>query len=266
MIDVHCHLQFHGFEKDYEEVAKRAFNAGVTKIINVGTKLDSSLKAVEFADKYEDMYAIIGFHPHHADKLEQNWLEELGKLADHKKVIGIGEIGLDYFAYQSNGIVDPKIQKNIFEKQVELAYHKKLPLQIHNRQAGEEIIEILTYHRKSLLTIPGMFHCFAGSLKILQSALNLGFFIGFDGNITYKGLAPGENTDLKDLARYVPMNRLVVETDSPFLAPVPHRGSRNEPAYVIDTAKFLAELKDVSFESFVEQATKNVYTIFDKLK
>ncbi len=266
MIDIHCHLQFHSFQNDYEAVAKRAFDAGVTRIINVGTKLDSSQKAVLFAEQYEQMYAIVGYHPHHADKLEDNWLEELRKLANHEKVIGIGEIGMDYFSYKSNGIVDPKIQKETFEKQIELAYELKLPLQIHNRQAGEDVIEILRYYKNSLLKVPGMFHCFAGSMQFLKDALDLDFFIGFDGNITYKGLAPGESTDLRDIAAYVPIERMVVETDTPFLTPVPHRGERNEPAYIIHTAKFLAELKTVPYQDFVEQTTKNVYTIFGKLR
>src|SRR3989344_2970005 len=204
MIDVHCHLNFHSFAKDYDQVIKQAFEAGVTKIINVGTKIDSSQKAVDLAQKYNNLYAIIGVHPHHADKLENNWLEELEKLAKEPKVIAIGEIGMDYFSYKSNAIVDPKLQKEVFIKQIELAQTLKLPLQIHNRQAGKDIIDILKNHRNLLLNPPGMFHCFAGSMEILKSALEMGFFIGFDGNLTYKGVAPGEDTDLKDLARYVP--------------------------------------------------------------
>ncbi|KKQ29657.1 MAG: Hydrolase, TatD family [Candidatus Levybacteria bacterium GW2011_GWA1_37_16] len=136
MIDVHCHLNFHSFEKDYDQVIKSAFEAGVTKIINVGTKIDSSQLAVELAQKYDNLYAIVGVHPHHADKPEQGWLEELEKLAKKPKVVGIGEIGMDYFSYKSNDIVDPKLQKEVFIKQIELSHKLKLPLQIHNRQAG----------------------------------------------------------------------------------------------------------------------------------
>ena len=128
MIDVHCHLNLRGFEDDTDEVIKRAFEAGVTKIINVGTSLESSKKAVELAQKYENLYAIVGIHPHHADKLENGWVSELKKIAQNKKVVAIGEIGLDYFSYKSNGIVDPKIQKEIFEKQIQLANELKLPL------------------------------------------------------------------------------------------------------------------------------------------
>ncbi len=265
MIDVHCHLQFHSFEKDYDTVAKKAFADGVTKIINVGTKLDSSRKAIEFAEKYIEMYAIIGVHPHHADKLEEDWLQELEKFAIHSKVIGIGEIGLDYFSYKSNGIVDPKIQQEVFEQQIELSHNVDLPLQIHNRQAGEDVIAILKQHKNLLQTVPGMFHCFAGSMEVVKDALDLGFYIGFDGNVTYNGLAPGESVDLKDLARYVPLERLVIETDSPYLAPIPHRGERNTPGNAIITGKYIAELKKVPFETLVEQTTQNVYNIFGRL-
>src|SRR5258708_1078211 len=149
MIDTHCHLNFHIFENDIDQVIKNAEKAGVTTIINTGTQVSSSKLAVELADKYDNLYAIIGVHPHHADKisLEKDWLEQLAKLGRHKKVLGIGEIGLDYFNYKSNGIVDPEIQKDVFIKQIELAHKLKLPLQIHNRHAGEDVIKLLTSHR-----------------------------------------------------------------------------------------------------------------------
>lgn len=262
MIDVHCHLNFQRFEKDYDVVIKSAFEAGVTKIINVGTKIDSSEWAVELAQKYENLYAIVGVHPHHADKLEEGWFRQLEELAKKPKVVGIGEIGMDYFSYKSNDIVDPKLQKEVFIKQIELAHKLKLPLQIHNRQAGKDIIDILLNHKSYLLNPPGMFHCFAGNMDFLKSALDLGFYIGFDGNITYNGLAPGEDTDLKDLAKYVPMDRILVETDSPYLTPEPKRGGKNMPEYVIITAKFIAELKGINFEEFEAKTTENALRLF----
>ncbi len=230
------------------------------------------------------MYAIVGVHPHHADKPLLNghpefisgsrsrnkfvtgkcdeWIEQLEMLARMPKVVAIGEIGLDYFSYKSNDIVDPKLQKEVFIKQIELAHKLKLPLQIHNRQAGKDIIDILSSHKSYLLDLPGMFHCFAGSIEILRAALEMGFYIGFDGNITYSGLAPGENTDLKDLVKYTPVDRIVVETDSPFLTPVPHRGSRNKPEYVIITGKFIAEIKELSFEEIEASSTANAIKLF----
>lgn len=263
MIDVHCHLNFHGFEKDYDEVIKRAFKAGVTKIINVGTKIDSSTKAVELAKTHENLFAIVGIHPHHADKLEKGWEDQLRKLAKNaKKVVAIGECGLDYYRYKSNDIVDPKLQKEVFIKQIELAYKLKLPLQIHNRQAGKDIIEILISYKSYLLNPPGMFHCMSGDIDFLKKVLNLGFYVGFDGNITYKGIAVGETTDPRDLVRFAPLGRIVTETDSPFLTPEPKRGRRNMPEYVIITARFLAKLKGCSFGEVRKETTKNAKTIF----
>lgn len=289
MIDVHCHLQFKAFEQDFDNVIKTAFKAGITKIINTGTQLSSSRNAITFAENYDYLYAIVGVHPHHADKIQNNpgvvergegaqseivnqpvdtdfWLEELEKLAKHPKVVGIGEIGLDYFSYKSNGIVDPTLQKEIFIAQLNLAHRVKLPLQIHNRLAGEDIIKILKEHKHLLLPNPGMFHCFAGTKEVLHAALNLGFSIGFDGNSTYQGLAPGETVALPDLIELTPLDRIVIETDAPYLTPIPHRGQRNEPQYAILTARFIADIKGISFEKLVEQTDKNVYTMFSKLK
>jgi TatD DNase family protein len=288
MIDVHCHLQFKAFENDYDAVIKDAFDAGLTAIINTGTQLSSSRNAVEFAERYENLFAIVGVHPHHADKIktdpeiveategkqkktkvkpvgEDYWLKELEKLTHHPKVLAIGEIGLDYYQYKSNGIVDPELQKEIFIKQIELAYKVGLPLQIHNRLAGEDIIEILEQHRQLLQTVPGMFHCFAGTKEVLKSALDMGFFIGFDGNSTYKGLAPGETVALSELAQLTPLDRIVIETDAPYLTPIPHRGQRNQPRYAILTARFISECKGVSYERLVEQTDKNVYTLFRRM-
>ena len=290
MIDAHCHLQFKAFEEDYDQVIKDAFASGITKIINTGTQLSSSINAVNFAQKYDQLYAIIGVHPHHADKIQRNpaiveytenatetktfkdhegdkdfWIKELAKLASHPKVLGIGEVGLDYYSYKSNGIVDPKVQREVFEAQIDLAYRMKLPLQIHNRHAGEDIIEILKQLKNSRQNPPGMFHCFAGSIDVLHAALDLGFSIGFDGNSTYKGLAPGEKVALSEIIKLTPLDRIIIETDSPYLTPLPHRGTRNEPKYAILTGHFVADLKGISFEELVAETDRNVYTIFQKL-
>lgn len=262
MVDVHCHLNFNAFKDDYDDVIKTAFAAGVTKIINVGTKIDTSQKAVELAEKYGNLYAIVGVHPHHADKPEENWEKKLEKLAKHPKVVAIGEIGMDYFRYQSNDIVSPKLQREIFIKQIKIAHKLKLPLQIHNRHAGKEILDILLNHKSYLLNPPGMFHCMSGNLDFLKKVLDLGFYVGFDGNITYEGFAPGEDTTLEDLVKASPLNRIVVETDSPFLTPKPHRGSRNMPEYAIIVGKKIAEIKNISFEEVEEKTIQNTNDIF----
>jgi len=265
MIDVHCHLNFHAFEKDADDIAHTSLQEGVTTIINVGTKIDSSMKAVTLAHTYDHLYAIVGVHPHHADKhdLASDWVIQLEKLSKEHKVVAIGEIGLDYYQYKSNGTVDKEVQKKVFETQIELAHRVNLPLQIHNRHAGKDILEILKHHRALLKRDnPGMFHCFAGDMDILKEALNLGFCIGFDGNITYPGLAPKETVKLEDLARVTPLDRIVTETDSPFLTPIPFRGTRNTPNRVIIVGKFLAELKGISFEEISEITTANAKRIF----
>ncbi len=271
MIDVHCHLNFHAYEKNYDELIQEANDAGVTYIINTGTKIDSSEKAVELAQNYEHLYAIIGVHPHHADKKDlaegtketkelkgDEWLKKLEILAKQPKVVGIGEIGLDYYRYQSNGIVDVPLQKEVFEAQLELAHRLNLPIQIHNRHAGKDILEILRHHKNLLKTdYPGMFHCFAGDMEILKGALDLGFMIGFDGNSTYPGLAPGETVSLPDIAKATPLDRIVTETDSPFLTPIPFRRTQNKPSYVIIIGEFLAKLKGISFEEMDQQTEEN---------
>jgi TatD DNase family protein len=262
MVDVHCHLNFHAFKRDYDEVIKRAKDTGVEKIINVGTSIESSQKAVELSHKYDNLYAIVGIHPHHADKLKRGWEEKLEKLARNKKVVAIGEIGIDYYSYKSNGIVDPKLQRKVFETQIDIAKKLGLPLQIHGRKAGEDILRILTANKSKLQKIPGMFHCMAGDLNYLKKVLDLGFYVGFDGNITYNGLAPGETTLLKDLVKNTPVDKIVTETDSPFLAPIPYRGGRNEPSYVIIVAEFIAKLKNSSLAEIDKISTKNAHKIF----
>lgn len=268
MIDSHCHINFHAFETDYDQVITNALDAGVHTIINTGTQISSSAWAVELAQKYEALSAVVGIHPHHADKVENDWIEQLEKIARQPKVIGIGECGIDYYNYKSNGIVDPVLQKTIFIQQLELAHTLQLPLQIHSRndKARAEVIQILKTHKHLLQTVPGMFHCMAGSIESLKAALDLGFYVGFDGNSMYEGLAPDEPVPLTELIRFAPLDRIVIETDSPYLTPLPHRGERNEPAYAIIVGQFIAQQKQISFEKLVEQTDKNVYTIFTKLK
>ncbi|MEN9407247.1 MAG: hypothetical protein RLZZ455_463 [Candidatus Parcubacteria bacterium] len=266
MIDVHCHLNFKSFTDDYDEVIKRALEKGVKRIINVGTSLESSEWAVTLADRYDELYAIVGIHPHHADKVQHDWIGKLEKIAIHPKVLAIGEIGMDFYSYKSNGIVDPAVQEAVFVKQIHLANTLKLPLQIHNRQAGEKVIEILKKHKELLQDPPGMFHCFAATKEVLRSALEMGFSIGFDGNSTYDGLAPGETVALSELAALTPADRIVTETDSPYLTPLPHRGSRNEPSYVILVAAHLAKLKNISLTEFEKRTEQNTYTLFPKLR
>lgn len=262
MIDVHCHLNFHAYEKDVDEVIKKAIEDNVEKIINVGTSIESSQRAIELAQKYKNLHAIVGIHPHHSDKVTENFMGELETLARNKKVVAIGEIGLDYFSYKSNGVVEPKVQKKIFEQQIELSIKLGLPLQIHNRQAGLDIINILKHYKSELRNLPGMFHCMSGDIEFIKKVLDIGFYVGFDGNITYEGIAKGETTPLIELVKYAPIDRIVTETDSPFLTPVPYRGMRNLPSYVIIVGEFVAKIKGVTTEEVEEKTTQNAKEIF----
>jgi TatD DNase family protein len=262
MIDAHCHLNFIAFEKDYGEAIKRATDAGVEIMIVTGTSVESSQKAVELSQKYPNIYAIVGVHPHHADKVIKGWDKEIDRLAKMPKTVGIGEVGMDYYSYKSNGISDPKLQREIFKRQIEISIENKIPLQIHGRHAGKDILEILSEYKNQFLEIPGMFHCFAGNFDYLEKVLAMGFYVGFDGNITYKGLAPGEDTLLSDLVAKAPLEKIITETDSPYLPPVPKRGSRNEPSYVIIVGNSIAEIKNTSFDAVNKITSENAKRVF----
>lgn len=286
MIDVHCHLNFYKFENDFDQVIKDAFQAGVKTIVNTGTSIESSKKAVKLASKYPNLYAIVGIHPHHADKTEfsflrssaapaglksdekyeglmpEDWLEQLEKLAKNEKVVGIGEIGMDYWNYRTNGIVPKDLQEDAFRKQIELSIKLELPLQIHTRLAWDDTLSILSDYVKDLQDVPGMFHCFSGDIEFAKKVLDAGFYVGFDGNITYPGIPPGEDTPLSELVKYVPIERIVTETDSPFLSPQILRGTRNIPKNVIIIAEEIARLKGISFDEVNTITTKNAQTVF----
>ncbi len=271
MVDVHCHLNLHKFDEDYDDVIKEALSKGVNTIVNTGTSIPSSRKAVELAQKYDSLYAIVGIHPHHADKtdvefegeLHEDWLQELEKIArSSKKVIGIGEIGMDYFSYKSNGIVERQLQEDAFRKQIELSIKLNLPLQIHNRLAWDDTLNILLEYKSRLQNPLGMFHCYSGSIEFTRKVLSAGFYLGFDGNVTYKGLPPKEDTALVDLLRYVPVDRILTETDSPFLAPEPLRGRRNTPANIPVILEFIAKEKGITYNKLELQIDNNFREVF----
>lgn len=261
MVDAHCHLNFQAFAEDVEEVVKRAKDKKI-EIINVGTALDSSKTAIELAEKYPGLYATVGIHPHHADKLEQGWEDEFEKLAKHPKVVAIGETGIDYFRYESNGVTEQNLQRELFVKQINIANKLNLPLMIHNRQAGKDILEVLKENKSLLKNPPGLFHCFSGDVDFLKKILDLGFYIGFDGNVTYPGIARGETTTLSNLIKYAPINTIITETDSPYLTPIPHRGERNEPSFVEFVVEFIAEIKNLTKEDVAEKTSKNANILF----
>lgn len=273
MIDAHCHMQFQKFEEDADLVIQKAFEDGLTHLVNTGTSIYSSKKAIEIAQKYDNTFAIVGIHPHHADKsdekfeglMPEDWLMQLEDLAKDTKVIGIGEIGMDYWNYRANGVVPNDLQEDAFRKQIELSIKLALPLQIHTRLAWDDTLNILLDYKNDFQKVPGMFHCFSGSVEFTRKVLDLGFYVGFDGNITYKGVPPGESTELVELVKYTPVDRIITETDSPFLAPIPHRGERNTPSNIRHILEFIALTKGISYNTLEAQIEINFKSVFPRI-
>jgi TatD DNase family protein len=260
LIDSHAHIDFPQFAEDREAMLERAREAGVRTLLAIGTgpgpeKLDA---AMPFAEKYDWIYASIGIHPHEAKLATPEHFERLSEMAKHPKVIAWGEIGLDYFYDHS-----PRdVQKAVFTKQMELAREAKLPIVIHCRPSGgtedawEDCLGLIR-ERWASSGLGGILHCFTGSWDHARRALDMGFMISFAGNVTFPKAQP-----IRDAAKAVPLERMLIETDSPYLAPVPHRGKRNEPAFVRETARQLGELRGLSPEEMGAQTTKNFYSFF----
>ncbi|MBI2446431.1 MAG: TatD family hydrolase [Parcubacteria group bacterium] len=258
LFDSHCHLHFRQFDNDREEIIKKLRDFNI-KIINVGTDFKESEKAVALAKQYPDlMWASVGLHPN--DNLEENFdINKYRELAKLQNVVAIGECGLDYFRSPSE--TEIKRQKEIFVKQIGLAKELKKPLILHCRppkgsqDAYEDAIEILKYENFNISTGNGVAHFFSDLKETAKKFLELGFYISFAGPITF---AP----EYKEIVEFVPMNRILIETDAPFAAPAPHRGRRNEPAYVEFVAHKIAEWKRLSIEEVAEQTTKNTLRLF----
>lgn len=265
LIDTHAHLNFTAFEKDLSDVINQAKDEGVRKIIIPGAKIDSSKKAVEIAEKYDNCFAAVGIHPHHIDelaKLEKAVVEEeLEKLIINKKVVAVGEIGMDYHEYKGYLPVSEKIkkqQKELLTIQMEIAQKYKLPVIFHCRDAHDDQLRITNDYVKSKShQITGVFHCFGGNRKHLKEILEMGFYVGFDGNITYP-----ENKELQELAMFTPPDRLLLETDSPYLTPIPFRNQRNIPSYLYHTATFVSRIRHISLEELAEITTQNALRLF----
>lgn len=255
LIDSHCHIDGEQFDADRDEVVRRAREAGVVAMLNIGTgdpQSDDFRRAVAVAEKYENVYASVGVHPHDAKLYDDAAEEHLVELAKSEKVIAWGEIGLDYYYDHSPRTV----QQDVFRRQIRTARSLDLPIIIHSRDADDETVKILTEECSSK-GFRGIMHCFGGTPAMAEDLMNIGFMISFAGNVTFK---KAEN--LRDSAHVVPLERLLIETDCPFLTPVPFRGKRNEPSFVCHTAKFLADLYDVDLEVLAEKTTQNFLRLF----
>ena len=250
LIDSHAHIQLDKFDADRRAVLERAQEAGVHAIMVIGFDLETSRGAIALAEKYNQVYATIGMHPHDAKDLHDETIHIFHELAAHPKVVALGEMGLDYY----RNLSPRPIQKAAFERQLDLAEELDLPIVIHNREAYHDILPILQARRGR---VRGVMHCFSGDVEIMHQSLALGFHIGIGGPVTYR-----KSDALQEVAQKTPADALLVETDCPWLAPQFRRGKRNEPAYVRATAEKIAELRGISLEEIGEITTRNFEGLF----
>lgn len=253
LIDTHCHLDMETYRDDFTDVLNIAATNGVEKIISIGIDLKSSRAAIELAKSYPNIKATVGVHPHDVENIDQETYKKLKHLVleNREWVVGYGEIGLDYAKMYA-----PKdIQKQHFQKQLLLAQELDLPIIIHCRDAQKDIIEIV----KETCTLPvrGVIHCFSGDLHFAEEAMNLGFYLSIPGVVTFKNAH-----DIQEVAAVAPLEKLLVETDGPFLAPMPYRGKRNLPTYVLYTAQKIAELRGTDINHIATATTKNAIELF----
>jgi TatD DNase family protein len=254
LIDSHAHIDFPQFADDREAMLQRARDAGVGTLLAIGTgpgpeKLDA---AIPFAEQHDWIYTSVGIHPHEAKEVTPQHLDELARLAQHPKVIAWGEIGLDYFYDHS-----PRdVQATVFRSQMELAHAAKLPIIIHCRDAWDDCLALIEQHWRPT-GLAGILHCFTGTFGHAKRGLDMGFLISFAGNATYP-----KTQNIRDVAKEIPLDRILIETDSPFLAPQPYRGKRNEPAYVAEVAKTLATVRNLAPEEIAAATAANFRRLF----
>jgi len=251
LIDSHCHLDDPRYDADREEILRRAREAGIEHFVTIGCDLETSRAAVTLAEQHPFISATVGVHPHEVKRIEAGWYDALQALAKSKRVVAYGEIGLDYHYDHS----PREIQRECFREQVRLARVLNLPIVIHTREAQEDTMTILREEKAA--EVGGVFHCFAGDAWLTKDALGLGFYLSFSGVITFQNA-----TMLRDLVKTVPLDRMLIETDSPYLTPAPHRGRRNEPAYVRFVAEKIAEIHGIGVEDIEDITTQNAKRVF----
>ncbi len=251
LIDTHAHLDMPEFDKDRNEVIKRAQAGGVDYILTVGIDPESCRLAVQLAEKFAGIYAIVGIHPHNAKDVDAVSYDLLRTCARHDKVRALGEVGLDFFRNHS----PREVQLRRFREQVALAREVKLPVVIHDRDAHRETLDILKEEKAS--EVGGVIHCFSGDYQMASACMDMGFYISVPGTVTFT-----KAQTLQEVVRRIPLERILIETDCPFLAPVPFRGKRNEPAFVQYVARAIADIKKVDFETVAEVTSRNACSVF----
>lgn len=251
LIDSHAHLDDRRFDRDRDRLIESLKENGIDLVINPGADLQTSIKAVALAEKYENIYAAVGVHPHSAKEMDDSTVNVLKSFTNREKVIAIGEIGLDY--YYDNSPRD--IQRKRFIEQLNLAKEVDLPVIIHSRSAAGETFEILKEAQDGKLE--GVLHCYSGSVEMAREYIKLGFYISIAGPVTFKNARV-----LKEVAKEVPLDKLLIETDAPYLTPEPYRGKRNEPIYVRYVAGTIAEIKGITFEEVAKATSENTKKLF----
>lgn len=254
LIDSHCHLDMAAYADDLQEVVEKAHNHNVAGVVTIGTDLSSSQAAVKIAKKSRRIRATVGIHPHDAESAADNDLTDLSRLVQRYKqeIVGYGEIGLDYAKMYSK----PEIQRSLFKKQLALARELELPVVIHDRDAHEDCLEIIK--NAGPLFHGGIMHCFSGDLEFAKKVIDFNLHVSIPGIVTFK-----KAHDLQDVAAHIPLEWMLIESDGPYLAPVPYRGKRNEPVYTLYTAAFIATLRETTIECIADQTTQNVRALFN---
>jgi len=257
LVDSHCHLDYPALLKDREGVLARAKAAGVVRMVNIGTTKKGFDEVRATAEACEEVYCSFGIHPHHVNEEGEDLSEdEILRLGSLPKIVGIGETGLDYYYNRS-----PKeMQQESFRRHIRVAMKLDLPIIVHSRDAEEDTTRILREEAQGAVKPKGVLHCFSSKRILAEEALKIGFYISLSGILTFK-----KSEDLRATVRDIPLDRLLVETDSPFLAPEPYRGKVCEPSYVVNTARVLAEIKGVSEEEIARQTTENFFWLFSKV-
>lgn len=251
LFDSHVHLDDEKFDNDRAEVIQRALNSGVTRFVNIGADIASSERSVRLAEEYDAIYCAVGIHPHEAAGMKVGDDARLAEWMRQEKVVAIGEIGLDYYYDLS-----PRdVQKEVFIRQLDIARQLHVPVVVHNREAHQDTMQILKREGKGLT---GVIHCFSGSLEMAQELIHMGWYLGVDGPVTFKNAAK-----LPEIVAQSPLERLLIETDSPYLTPVPLRGKRNEPSYVRYVAETMAQIRGMEFEQFAAATAENALQLFN---